>query len=229
MESPQTQAGDGEPRRGSLVSPAGADSDGPGNRHRRGDRTRTKILEAAGRVFGREGFHGASIVEITREADVGLGTFYVYFPSKIEIYRHFLRSLIDDFVRVAREASIDADDYPTMVRDAFKAFFGWIADRPGALRLLREADYVDPKLLAELYRLPAEKFRQRLERGMELGFLPRADAEVLAWSLMGMTEFAVLRWVVWGEDGGLDEQRLEAFAQIVVRAAGFPVAPAHDA
>src|SRR6266568_5140068 len=55
-------------------------------RPRRSDQTRAKILDAAEEVFGQRGYHGASVVEITKKAGVGLGTFYLYFPSKIDIY-----------------------------------------------------------------------------------------------------------------------------------------------
>jgi AcrR family transcriptional regulator len=197
---------------------------------RRGDRTRARILGAAEKVFGREGFHGASIVEITREAGVGLGTFYVYFPSKLEIYRHLLRSHVDDFVRVAWEAtSGETDDFREIVRKAFGAFFDWIGERPGALRLLREADFVDAKLLAEIYLAPAEEFRKRLERAMDLGYVTKSDPAVLAWSLMGMTEFAVLRWLVWAGERKMDPERLGAFVELVLRAMGVePPPPAPD-
>ena len=196
----------------------------PGDRLRRGDQTRAKILDAAEKVFGEQGFHGASIVEITRDAGVGLGTFYVYFPSKIDIYRHLLRSHLEDFVRVAREATSGTHDYPTMIREAFGAFFDWIGKRPGTARLLREADFVDPKLLSELYEGPAEEYRKRLARAMELGYIAKTDPEVLAWSLMGMTEFTVLRWLVWSGEGRMDPERLEAFVEIVLRTLGIPPA-----
>ncbi len=195
-----------------------------GAKPRRGDQTRARILDAAEKVFGAQGFHGASIVDITRDAGVGLGTFYVYFPSKIEIYRHLLRSHLEDFVRVAREATSGTDDYRTMVREAFGAFFDWIGKRPGTARLLREADFVDPKLLAELYEAPAEEYRKRLERAMELGYVAKTDPAVLAWSLMGMTEFTVLRWLVWSGEHRMDPDRLDAFVEIVLRTLGIPPA-----
>ncbi len=41
----------------------------------RGEATRQRLLDAAERLFGTRGFHDTSIVEITREAGVGHGTF----------------------------------------------------------------------------------------------------------------------------------------------------------
>ena len=205
-----------------------ADNDvaaGTGDRLRRGDRTRVKILDAAEKVFGEHGYHNASIVEITREAGVGLGTFYVYFPSKIEIYRHLLRAHIEDFVRVARAVTSGGGDsgggdYRRVVRDSFGVFFQWIGKRPGVLRLMREADFVDPSLLQDMYGGPAGEYKKRLKRAMELGYIAETDADVLAWAMMGMTEFMAMRYLAWPGTPAMDPERFDAFVDIMVRALG---------
>jgi AcrR family transcriptional regulator len=46
-------------------------------RTERGNRTRTRILEAAEQVFAKHGYHDASIVKITEAAGVAQGTFYL--------------------------------------------------------------------------------------------------------------------------------------------------------
>jgi AcrR family transcriptional regulator len=193
-------------------------------RLRRGDRTRSRILDAAEQAFGQHGFHGASIVEITRNAGVGLGTFYVYFPSKIEIYRHLLRTYLEDFVRVAREATSGSGDYREGIRSAFGAFFEWLGERPASLRLLREAESVDPTLLAELYAASADEYRRRIEGAMKSGYIAEGDAEVLAWAVMGMTELAAMRWLVWPGEKRMDPARFDAFVEVLVRT--FGVVPA---
>ena len=54
---------------------------------KRGRRTREKLLHAAEAEFGENGFADTSIASITQRAGVALGTFYVYFESKEEIFR----------------------------------------------------------------------------------------------------------------------------------------------
>lgn len=44
--------------------------------------TRVRLLQAGRAVFGRSGYHGASIDDIVTEAGVSHGSFYSYFPSK---------------------------------------------------------------------------------------------------------------------------------------------------
>ena len=43
------------------------------------------ILQAAKKVFAQEGYHGASISKIAKEADIGDGTVYLYFKNKEDI------------------------------------------------------------------------------------------------------------------------------------------------
>ena len=189
----------------------------------RSDDTRMRILDAAEQVFGERGYHGASVVEITKKAGVGLGTFYLYFPSKIEIYRHLLQARQEEFVAESRRAYEGATDQRAIVQGAFRAFFDWIGRRPAVLRLLREAEFVDPTLLPDLYRGRGEDLAERLRRAMEMGAVAETDPEVLAWCLMGMTEFVALRWLVWTGDQEIDQARFEAFALIVSRALGVDV------
>src|SRR6185437_2882820 len=49
---------------------------------RRGLDTRRRLLDAAEVVFGRVGYHDASVVKLAEHAGVAAGTFYLYFDSK---------------------------------------------------------------------------------------------------------------------------------------------------
>jgi hypothetical protein len=37
---------------------------------------------------------------------------------------------------------------------------------------------------------------------------------------MGMTEFVVLRFIIWGDEKSMTDEQFDAFAEIVVRAIG---------
>lgn len=53
---------------------------------------RRQIIEGAVRVFKKKGYHKATVREIAREANVGLGTIYDYFASKDDILRLFFEN-----------------------------------------------------------------------------------------------------------------------------------------
>jgi AcrR family transcriptional regulator len=61
-------------------------SDTPNRFDRRREKTRVDLLQAAERVISRKGYHQTRIADIANEADVGLGTFYLHFKTKNEIF-----------------------------------------------------------------------------------------------------------------------------------------------
>src|SRR5581483_3562134 len=66
-----------------------------GRASRRRARTRADLLKAARLVFAERGYHDASIADITERADVGVGTFYLHFRDKDEIFT----TLVDEGFR----------------------------------------------------------------------------------------------------------------------------------
>jgi AcrR family transcriptional regulator len=69
---------------------------------RRRERTRADLLAAARKVFAQRGYHDASILDITREADVGVGTFYLHFRDKDEAFA----TLIDEVIALVKEQAV---------------------------------------------------------------------------------------------------------------------------
>lgn len=57
------------------------------------------ILEAALRVFAREGLRPATIEEIAHEAQLGKGTIYYYFSSKEALLAELVANLSDEYFR----------------------------------------------------------------------------------------------------------------------------------
>ena len=84
----------GPPRRDRKRSgPAGDARDAQGTNSARGDK-RKRILDAAVRVFARQGFYATRVSEVAKAAGVADGTIYLYFDSKDAL----LVSLFEDRV-----------------------------------------------------------------------------------------------------------------------------------
>jgi AcrR family transcriptional regulator len=87
----------------------------------RGQRTQQRILDAALRVFGTEGYHLASIDRIAKQAGCSRVSFYQYFSSKEDVFRHLAG-------QVARQvsASTEALDPVTPAADGWAALRAWV-------------------------------------------------------------------------------------------------------
>jgi len=64
---------------------------------------KTKIIEAAIKVFARDGLEKGKVADIAKEAGIGKGTVYEYFRSKDEIFQAIEESVFSDFYIVFEE------------------------------------------------------------------------------------------------------------------------------
>ncbi|HVN52090.1 MAG TPA: TetR/AcrR family transcriptional regulator [Acidimicrobiales bacterium] len=87
----------------------------------RGQRTQQRILDAALRVFGEEGYQNCSIDRIAKQAGCSRVSFYQYFSSKEDVFRqlagHVARQLM---------ASADALDPVTADLAGWTSLRGWV-------------------------------------------------------------------------------------------------------
>src|SRR5215471_12026407 len=84
----------------------------------RGQRTQQRILDAALRAFGEDGYHTCSIDRITKLARCSRVSFYQYFASKEDVFRHLAG-------QVARQVSASTETLDPLTGDAA----GWAALR----------------------------------------------------------------------------------------------------
>jgi AcrR family transcriptional regulator len=181
----------------------------------KGQRTRTRLLEAAERVFSELGYNDASIVKITEAAGVGQGTFYLYFQSKAEIFDQLVRDLNH---RVRRAMTEGAQQGKTRIESelfGFRAFFRFTAEHPALYRIIRQAEFASPETLQFHYDRLVEGYVAALERAMEAGEIERRDPEVLAWALMGIGELIGMRYILWAEQNEVSERVLREIERII--------------
>ena len=103
-------------------------------RHKDSDRedimneTRTLLLQAATEEFAREGFKGANINRISKNAGFAKGTIYNYFESK----RVLMLALIDDIasghLEFMSQQVLQEGDPARRLERFFEAGFAWVTD-----------------------------------------------------------------------------------------------------
>lgn len=169
----------------------------PAPRTARGARTRARLLQAAEDVFAEVGYPESSIVKITEQAGVGLGTFYVYFAGKKEIFDEVVRDLNHRVRAAMTAASADAPNRLEAERAGFSAFFRFTADHPALYRLIRQAEFVSPEVMREHYGSILAGYEQALTKARDEGQIAAIDPTVASWVLMGAGELIGMRWVLW--------------------------------
>jgi AcrR family transcriptional regulator len=187
---------------------------------KRGERTRRRLLEAAESVFADLGYHDASIVKITEAAEVGQGTFYLYFASKKEIFDELVVDLNHRVRQAMAEGASQGTTRAEVERLGFAAFFRFTAEHPALYRIIRQAEFVSPETLQLHYERLTSGYVAGLRQAMADGEIDDGDPELLAWALMGIGELVGMRWILWAGRDELPPDVLEELGRIVARTIG---------
>lgn len=144
----------------------------------RGQRTRESLIVAARTVFERDGYLEARLSDISKEAGVAVGSFYVYFASKEEIFAAVLEQVQDEMPHphvsgASRGARPIAD-----IEASNRAYLTWYRRNARFMRALEQAATSDDNL-RELRRERGESFARRNARRIrELQASGLADPEL---------------------------------------------------
>jgi TetR/AcrR family transcriptional regulator, fatty acid metabolism regulator protein len=82
-----------------------------------------QIIDAAVRVFARNGFYNSRVSDIAREAGIASGTIYLYFKTKDEILVTLFREKMAAFVAGVRKAIASEADAPAKIRAMIRLHF----------------------------------------------------------------------------------------------------------
>jgi len=154
------------------------------------------ILESAIDLFYKNGYHGTTIANITSEAGVAAGTFYLYFPSKLVLYKHILIMFSHNIRReIAEKVSLATTRYEKE-RVGIKAFICYAQKNPQMYNIIWESLYIDRELFKDYYRSFADRYIKGLGIAIENDEIRDLDKEVISYILMGITNFIGLKVVL---------------------------------
>jgi TetR/AcrR family fatty acid metabolism transcriptional regulator len=160
---------------------------------------RRVILDAAVRVFARNGYHDSRVGDIAKDAGVAYGLVYHYFGSKEAVLEAVFREAWGRLLAALREVEEADATAPERLRLVVKIVLRAWRDDPDLVRLLVREVTRSPQLQREIDEI-AQAFAL-LERivvqGQDEGTVRRhLDARVAAWMLYGALEEILTGWVL---------------------------------
>ncbi len=169
---------------------------------------RQQILDAAGVVFARKGYHKATVDEIIALADTGKGTVYNYFVNKEQLFYTLIQERSAPFEQNS-EAILNSSETPlqkihTLIRE-FLAFFVVNADLCRVM--MHEMRGLGAPELAAVPQQTMEKYNQwfcrnigRLEaviaQGIEVGALRNCETRLVACGIFSVIVMMVFQGFV---------------------------------
>ncbi|GAA4562697.1 TetR/AcrR family transcriptional regulator [Planotetraspora kaengkrachanensis] len=131
----------------------------------RGQRTRERLIAAARRVFEHDGYLDARLSDISSEANVSVGSFYVYFNSKEEIFTAVLEQVQDSALHPHVRAATRGGGPIAEIEAGNRAYLMWYRRNARLMRALEQAATCDENL-RELRRKRGEAFARRNARSI---------------------------------------------------------------
>jgi AcrR family transcriptional regulator len=130
-------------------------------------RNQARLIEAARAVFTARG-SGATVEEIAKTADVGVGTLYRHFPRRIDLVEAVYREDVDELVGHAGDTDDATDAWQALV-DWLDAFVRYAQAKRTFLTELHEAFEKNPDLAVESREKIARAAGTVLRRAQDAG------------------------------------------------------------
>lgn len=161
--------------------------------------TRALLLNAAARLVYEHGYEATTVASITKAANVAVGTFYAYFPSRQEILDEALIHVREQMLAYVRAGTRGSKSFLEMEQRGFKAFFEYLATSPWFIRVETEAAVWSPESYARHFRDLLERYLKAMRRSKAAGELKDYEDHelpILAFIFMAARHYLSTRYVL---------------------------------
>lgn len=184
------------------------------------EETRRRLIEAAGRVVGRQGYAGASIARITEKAGVAHGAFYLHFKSQQDLFDILLPTIGQDMLTTISEAIHDAGSLDELERRGFHAMVDHLVRHPHLWRVMSEAELYAPKAHRQHLDAMTLRYVRSLKRSLdhdEVRDFEESELEAVAAMLMGARHYLITRLgMTAGKPRPVDDRLAETYVKLVL-------------
>jgi AcrR family transcriptional regulator len=183
-------------------------------------RRQEQILHAAMDVFSRKGYTAATIPDIARSAGLAVGTIYLYFPNKRELFVAVIRGLMTLPLVKIFESEADRDFLNT-IQGALRNRFQMLQSErlPELLSLMGEIQH-DPELEKLFYHKLLRPFLKKMEEmyaaRVKAGEIRQIDPAIAVRIIGGMMIGMFLLKGLEGESSPFNRLPQEQLAQEVM-------------
>ena len=191
----------------------------------KGERTRARLVEAAKRVFERDGFLEARIVDIAEAANIAPGTFYHYFESKEELFREVAALQEARLIAIPEHALLPDESAMDEIRAAFRLYLQRYRDEAALMGVIEQMSRYDEHVAAARM-ATLQHFFEQAEHNIgvlqQRGLVDRRiDAHFAAAALGAMAARFAELWLVQGYGDFTFDDAVEQLSVLCANALGL--------
>ena len=181
---------------------------------RRKEKTRQELLAAAKTVLAEKGYHNAKVADIAAAADLGVGTFYLYYPTKDSLFLELVEETARSLKQEIDQARAQVEDLSEKILVANLAFFRFARENRELLKIVFGHGNTFNELLRQVYATFISDAAQRVTEGIQRGVFRPLPAPVVANAMVGMSAQVVSWWIAQEEPSA--EEMAETMTNFVL-------------
>ena len=159
------------------------------------------LLQSADKLFNEKGYFSVSVSDICKEAHTAVGTFYIYFDSKTDLYRYLVEIYKRQIKAKLAQAIAGCSSRLEKEKEGIKCFVRYAVKNPNVYNIIWGSLAVEKQMFEDYYVSFADSYARALQHDHQE--LSKTDVTTLAYMLMGITNFVGLRSIFENMD---DEQ-----------------------
>jgi TetR/AcrR family fatty acid metabolism transcriptional regulator len=167
------------------------------------DGRRQRIMAAAEAAFSAGGYHDASLAVIARQADLAVGTLYLYFADKADLYGHVILEKMSQIAERFEQALTSADSAQDCLRAAVHSQFAFHDANRQFFEIFLHQHQVHNSPLHERHWEELEELKRRIlvlieecvARGQQRGEIKPGDTRLYAVAFLGVTLQIIRQWI----------------------------------
>lgn len=172
-----------------------------------------RILDAAVRVFARNGFYNSKVAEIAKEAKVADGTIYLYFKNKDDILIKLFEDKMNEIIATLQDRLEGVTDPLEKIRVYIRSHFTMAAEHPDLMEVitveLRQStkfmkEY-DNKQFNRYLKVLSDMIREAKDQGL---IRPDVNPGIQKRALFGIMDELSLYLVLAGEGAKYSAEQL---------------------
>ncbi len=149
------------------------------------------LLDASRELFTKVGFFETSVSDICKHANTAVGTFYIYFESKTDVYRLLLEEYKKEIKAQLAKSIANCSTRKQKEREGIKCFIKYAVSKPEVYNFIWGSLAIDQQMFVDYYESFAKSYATSLSNdGRQCNL---SDTTTIAYMLMGITNFLGLR------------------------------------
>lgn len=150
-----------------------------------------KLLAASEELFATKGFYSTSIFDICKHAGTAVGTFYIYFETKTDVYRYLMETYKTEIRKYLAKSIKGCSNRYEREREGIKCFIKYAVYNPNVYNIIWGSLSIDRQLFTDYYVSFAQSYSHSLSKDGDEVTLP--DTESISYMLMGVSNFLGLK------------------------------------